>query len=110
MVSQPRLDTPKSIWGKLIALTREEKNIPLHITCGNTVDVDIIGKTFIVRTTENYIYEKLGESKLEIKEYFKKLGYDFDVEVEKIITIDEKVNEDLEKLRKIAESYLKIKE
>lgn len=103
-------NTPKTIWGKLIALTREERNIALHITCGNIVDVDIQNSIFIIRTTEKYVFDTLENSKEELKACFIKLGYNFDLKIEKIITNEELIDEDLEKLRKLVGNYLKIKE
>ena len=82
----------------------------MHITCGNILDVDLNNKDFIIRTTENYIFEIIENNKNQLKECFEGLGYNYEIVVEKLVTKNEKINEDIEKLKKLVGDYLKIKE
>ena len=82
----------------------------MHITCGNILDVDLNNKDFIIRTTENYIFEIIENNKNQLKECFESLGYNYEIVVEKLVTKNEKINEDIEKLKKLVGDYLKIKE
>ena len=82
----------------------------MHITCGNILDVDLNNKDFIIRTTENYIFEIIENNKNQLKECFESLGYNYEIVVEKIVTKNEKINEDIEKLKRLVGDYLKIKE
>ena len=82
----------------------------MHITCGNILDVDLNNKDFIIRTTENYIFEIIENNKNQLKECFESLGYNYEIVVEKLVTKNEKINEDIEKLKRLVGDYLKIKE
>ena len=82
----------------------------MHITCGNILDVDLNNKNFIIRTTENYIFEIIESNKNQLKECFESLGYNYEIVVEKLVTKNEKINEDIEKLKRLVGDYLKIKE
>lgn len=82
----------------------------MHITCGNILDVDLNNKDFIIRTTENYIFEIIENNKNQLNECFESLGYNYEIVVEKLVTKNEKINEDIEKLKRLVGDYLKIKE
>ena len=82
----------------------------MHITCGNILDVDLIKNDFIIRTTESYIFETITNSKKQLKDCFESLGYNYEILVQKLVTKNEKVNEDIEKLKRLVGDYLKIKE
>lgn len=103
------METPKVIWGRVVSRLREQKNITLHITCGNILDVEIENGDFIIKTSEKYIFDIVRENLSQLQSCFSSLGYEYSVKIQKIITQEEIINEDIEKLRKIAGDYLKIK-
>lgn len=81
----------------------------MHITCGNILDVDLIRNDFIIKTTENYIFEIINNNKRQLKDCFESLGYNYEILVRKLVTKNEKVNQDIEKLKRLVGDYLKIK-
>lgn len=81
----------------------------MHITCGNILDVDLIRNDFIIKTTENYIFEIINNNKRQLQDCFESLGYNYEILVQKLVTKNEKVNQDIEKLKRLVGDYLKIK-
>lgn len=70
--------SPRDIWGKVIIHLRESHFVALYIACGEITDVDIQDGKFVIKTTEEYIYQllKFEDNVKELNKTFKQLGID----------------------------------
>ena len=92
--------SPRDIWGKVIIYLREHHAVALHIACGDITDVDFIDDKFIIRTSEDFIYQLLEneDNKKELYSAFNSLGIK-DIEIIKKEKTFTKAQIDLKILR-----------
>lgn len=101
--------SPRDIWGKIIIYLREKHCVALHIACGDITDVSFSDDKFIIKTTEEYLFDLLEneENKNELKKAFNLLGIkQFDViKKEKVKT---KAQQDLMVLKNMFKDILEV--
>ena len=100
----------KTIWGKIVLYLRENKNVALHVVCGDITNVEIEGNKLVLKAEEQYLYDMVSspESISEIKKAIIWQGLDLDIEVIKLKKDDDLVEEDLAKLTKLGIKFRKI--
>lgn len=100
----------KTIWGKIVLYLRENKNVALHVVCGDITNVEIEGNKLVLKAEEQYLYDMVSspESIAEIKKAIVWQGLDLDIEVIKLKKDENLVEEDLAKLTKLGIKFRKI--
>ncbi len=92
----------RTIWGKVIIYLREHHAVALHIACGDITDVELNGTTFVINTTETFLYDllKIEENMNELKKALQNFGINsFEIfKKEKTLT---KSQEDILNLKQI---------
>lgn len=95
-------ESARNIWGKIIIYLREHHAVALHIACGDIVDVSFDGETFLINTTDTFLYEllKQDENMKDLTNAFNNFNIKkFDIiKKEKILT---KSQEDILKLKQV---------
>ena len=103
-MTEPQASAPqsvKSIWGKVILYLKTKKYITLQIACGDIVDVEIVGKNFVINTEEQMVYNTITapHNIQALKDAFKWLELDFEIIVNRLLRKDEEQAKDFEKLK-----------
>ena len=91
----------KSIWGKIILYLKTKKCITLQIACGDIVNVEIVGRNFVINTEDQMVYNTITapHNLQALKDAFKWLELDFEIIVNRHLRKDEEQARDFEKLK-----------
>ena len=73
---KPQIGSARNVWGKVVIYLREHNAVALHIACGDITDVDFDGDTFVINTTDTFLYDllKSNENVEELKRALKTFG------------------------------------
>ncbi len=96
----------KTIWGKVVLLLKEKRQIALHVACGDITDVELKEDKFIINVKENMLAHILEEGKVQIERAISWQGFELKV----IVNLKEKEvlpeDEDIEKLKEIFDDLI----
>ena len=97
----PTNQNVKSIWGKVILYLKTKKYITLQIACGDIVNVELVGKNFVINTEDQMVYNTITapQNLQALKDAFKWLELDFEIIVNRLLRKDEQQAKDFEKLK-----------
>ena len=101
--------TAKNIWGKVVLFLRDNREVALHVACGDITDIELVGKKFIVNVQDGLMNNILVEGKRELERALRWQGLDLELEInlkQKYMTKEE---QDIEKLKKMFGNNIKIK-
>ncbi len=89
---------------------RENKNVALHVICGDITNVELQGKKLILKVQEQFLYDMITaeENKNEIKKALLWQGLDLELEFIKMKKDSDLVDEDLAKLSAIGVKFRKV--
>ena len=96
----------KNIWGKVVLYLRENREVALHVACGDITDVELKGNDFIINVNDGMLQNLLIEGKREIERAISWQGLELNVifNIKKI----EKLENNLKTNKKIILKYRKI--
>ena len=57
----------KTIWGRIVLYLRENKQVALHVACGDITDVELEGDNLVVNVYDKMLENLLKEGKREIE-------------------------------------------
>lgn len=98
----------KSLWGKFITILREEKYISLYVACGDINNPELYENTIIINTIDQNLYNKLTENLSILNEIAKKINPILQIQINKLENENEKIKQDLIKLKSIFKDKLTI--
>lgn len=99
----------KNIWGKVVLYLRENREVALHVACGDITDVELKGNDFIINVNDGMLQNLLIEGKREIERAISWQGLELNV-IFNIKKIEKNENQqDIEKLKSLFGNSLKIK-
>ncbi|MDD4110948.1 MAG: hypothetical protein PHS54_05315 [Clostridia bacterium] len=89
---------------------RESNEVALFVSLGEVLNIKIENGILIIQTDKKYLADLINEEQnlLTIKRAMRYLGYSFDVRVEQVEGIGDKIEKDLEFLKQKFGNYLKI--
>ena len=99
----------KTVWGKVVLFLKEHRQVALHVACGDITDVELGQSSLIVRVRENMLNQLLTDGRREIESALRWQGLDLSLQIEYTPPQLSGQEQDIEKLKKIAGEYLKIK-
>lgn len=109
MTSQHGNLSAKTIWGRIILYLRENKQVALHVACGDITDVELEGDNLIVNIYDQMLENLLREGKRELERAISWQGVNVNL-VLNFKTIEKnKQEQDIEKLKKLFGNDIKIK-
>lgn len=92
----------KQVWGKVLTRLREINEAALFVSCGEVSDVKFDDETLTVQTDKKYLFDLMETEQniLTLKRALRFLGYEFDVKIELVEGKNEKIEQDIEFLKK----------
>lgn len=95
--------SPRTIWGKIIVYLREHHAVALHIACGDITDVSFDGETFLINTTESFLYDllKSGDNMSDLEKAFDNFG----IKKFEVIKKDKKLTKSQQDLKILKEIF-----
>ncbi len=109
MISQAGNLSAKTIWGRIVLYLRENKQIALHVACGDITDVVLEGENLIVNIYDKMLENLLIEGKRELERAISWQGVNVKLVLNCKTIEKSKQDEDIEKLRQLFGNDLKIK-
>lgn len=69
----------KNVWGKVVLYLREQRQVALHVACGDITDVQIDNDSLIINIEDGMIYNLLNDGKRQIENALRWQGLDLKV-------------------------------
>lgn len=109
-MTTPSLLSIKTIWGKVVLYLRENKNVALHVVCGDITQVELENNDIVLKTDEQFLYDMLMEenNQEEIKKALAWQGLNYGIKVVKLKKDDDFISEDFSKLNALGIKFRKI--
>lgn len=99
----------KTIWGKVVLYLKENRQVALHVACGDITDVELQGNNLVVNIYDGMLQNLLKEGKREIEKAISWQGVDVNL-VLNIKQIEKSEEEqDIEKLKNLFGDMLVIR-
>ncbi len=94
----------------MVLYLRENKNVALHVICGDITDVSLIDGRLIIKTNEQYLFDIVSskENEQEIKKAISWQGLDLELEFVKTKKEEELIQEDFNKLKNLGIKFRKV--
>lgn len=91
----------KTIWGKVVLYLRENRQVALHVACGDITDVELQGNNLIVNVTDRMLHNLLIEGKREIERAIRWQGIDVNLVLSVKQVVKSPEEQDIEKLKEL---------
>ena len=91
----------KTIWGKVVLYLRENRQVALHVACGDITDVELQGNNLIVNVTDGMLHNLLIEGKREIERAIRWQGIDVNLVLSVKQVVKSPEEQDIEKLKEL---------
>lgn len=91
----------KTIWGRIVLYLRENKQVALHVACGDITDVSLEGDNLIVNVHDKMLINLLQEGKRELERAVSWQGVNVNLVLNFQPIGKSKQEEDIEKLKKL---------
>ena len=92
------IDSPRTVWGRVLYDLREHKQYELHSICVNLDKVGLSGEVFTVVVFDKNIFNELQNSH-ELVASFERLGYNYSVSVVLGESVQDKLNKKVAELQ-----------
>ena len=99
----------KAIWGRVILYLRENKQIALHVACGDITDVQLEGDNLIVNISDKMIENLLQEGRREIERALSWQGANVNLVINCKAVAKSAQEQDIEKLKQLFGNEITIK-
>lgn len=99
----------KTIWGRIVLYLRENKQVALHVACGDITDVQLEGDNLIVNVYDQMLENLLRDGRRELERALSWQGVNVNL-VLNFKTIQKSEQErDIERLKKLFGNEITIK-
>ena len=89
---------------------RENKLIALHVACGDISDVVLENGRLIIRNSDDFLIHLLEEGRKDIENAIRWQGLNLELVIEKEESKSQKIDRDLEKLKRLVGAKFSVKE
>ena len=109
MTSQTAPLSAKTIWGKIVLYLRENKQVALHVACGDITDVYLDGDNLVVNIYDKMLENLLLEGRREIERAISWQGANVNLVLRCVAEKKSPQEQDVEKLKKLFGNQITIK-
>lgn len=93
--------SPRTIWGKVVLYLKANKQVALHVACGDITDVAIQDGKFIVNLFDGMLANLLNEGKKEIERALSWQGLDLKLQINCKQEVLSTTDHDLKRLKEV---------
>ncbi len=98
------------MWGKIVLYLRENKLIALHVACGDISDVVLENNKLIIRNSDDFLICLLEDGRKDLENAIRWQGLNLELVIEKEDSKDQKMDRDIEKLKRLVGTKFSVKE
>lgn len=98
------------MWGKIVLYLRENKLIALHVACGDISDVVLENNKLIIRNSDDFLIRLLEDGRKDLENAICWQGLNLELVIEKEDSKDQKMDRDIEKLKRLVGTKFSVKE
>ena len=99
----------KTIWGKIVLYLRENRQVALHVACGDITDVYLDGNNLVVNIYDKMLENLLVEGRREIERAISWQGVNVNLVLRCQTEKKSPQDEDVEKLKSLFGNQITIK-
>ena len=89
---------------------RENKLIALHVACGDISDVVLENNKLIIRNSDDFLIRLLEDGRKDLENAIRWQGLNLELVIEKEDSKDQKMDRDIEKLKRLVGTKFSVKE
>lgn len=89
---------------------RENKLIALHVACGDISDVVLENNKLIIRNSDDFLIRLLEDGRKDLENAICWQGLNLELVIEKEDSKDQKMDRDIEKLKRLVGTKFSVKE
>lgn len=98
------------MWGKIVLYLRENKLIALHVACGDISDVVLENNKLIIRNSDDFLIRLLEDGRKDLENAIRWQGLNLELVIKKEDSKDQKMDRDIEKLKRLVGTKFSVKE
>lgn len=94
----------------MVLYLRENKLIALHVACGDISDVVLENNKLIIRNSDDFLIRLLEDGRKDLENAIRWQGLNLELVIEKEDSKDQKMDRDIEKLKRLVGTKFSVKE